>query len=141
MLLREDDETVQVLTIAETVIHVTRRQSVRRGLYVIQQLKDMPQGEREGQGALRGIEEDNAENDETSQSDYRISESEIDSSQLTDYENDYDDRDHISFNSYHLHNNNNDVVVVEEVMEMREGDEEVVKNDDVDSIDFLFSND
>ncbi len=73
-----------------------------------------------------------------SQSDYHISESDIDSSHITDYENDYDDRDHITLTSYHLHNNNNDVVAVEEVMS--EGDE-VVKNDDVDSIDFLFNND
>eukprot|EP01040_Poterioochromonas_malhamensis_P015218 gene15218-16998_t len=91
----------------------------------------MSQGESQRQGTLRGIEEDNAENDETSQSGYRISESEIDSSHLIDDEHDYDGRDHITLSSYHLHNDNNDVVV----------GEEVVKNDDVDSIDFLFNND
>eukprot|EP01040_Poterioochromonas_malhamensis_P016413 gene16413-18619_t len=65
----EEEDTVPIVTIAEHVIPVTRRQSVQQGIHVMRRLQDMSQGERQRPIPLREVEEESESNDNNNHND------------------------------------------------------------------------
>eukprot|EP01040_Poterioochromonas_malhamensis_P009846 gene9845-10691_t len=118
--MMEEGDVVLGLTIAEHIIHVTRRQSVQQGIHVMRRLQDMSQGERQRPTPLQEIEQENESDDRI------LSESEIgsiqDILQLLLQQNEQDNLDDyhgyennsFALTSYHLNDQINHGLVVKE---------------------------